>query len=214
MAEKTKNRARAHVIRRLDQVRVLAHPLRLRLFEAFARGPKTTKQAAELLSLPPTRLYHHAQALERAGLIRLKETRPNRGTVEKHYEAVAEQVSLDPTMFHGAAARRATGSGGVLAARVLDMAKADLEASLRSVPKLAVGEAPIAMRVGISTTPKKLVAIHRRLLRFIDAVRREAGDESPRAESRDASLTIAFVPSIPPARPAGKRAPSPRRKDS
>ena len=71
---------RAHVIRRLEQVRALAHPLRLRLFEAFARGPKTTKQAAELLGVAPTGLYHHAQALERAGLIRLKETRPNRGT--------------------------------------------------------------------------------------------------------------------------------------
>ena len=36
--------------------------------ELFAEAPRTTKQVAELLGEPPTRLYHHVAALERAGL--------------------------------------------------------------------------------------------------------------------------------------------------
>src|SRR3954447_7360341 len=74
------------------ELRALAHPLRLRIMELFAEGPRTTKQVAELLGQPPTRLYHHVAALERAGLIRLKETRKNRGTVEKWYESISRTM--------------------------------------------------------------------------------------------------------------------------
>src|SRR3954468_24369892 len=74
------------------ELRALAHPLRLRILELFAEAPRTTKQVAEMLGQPPTRLYHHVAALERAGLLVLKETRPNRGVVEKWYEAVARQM--------------------------------------------------------------------------------------------------------------------------
>src|SRR5688500_12780964 len=74
-----------HSLERLEQVRVLAHPLRFRLLELFAETPRTPKQAAERLGVPPTRLYHHVAALERVGLVRVKETRKNRGAVEKHY---------------------------------------------------------------------------------------------------------------------------------
>src|SRR5881394_4181539 len=68
------------------QLRALAHPLRLRIAERFAEGPSTTMQVAAWLGQPPTRLYHHVQVLERAGILRLRETRGNRGAVEKWYE--------------------------------------------------------------------------------------------------------------------------------
>src|SRR3954465_12169178 len=86
----------------IAEMRALAHPLRLRIMELFAEAPRTTKQVADLLGQPPTRLYHHVAALERAGLITLRETRKNRGTVEKWYEAVARTMGLT----QGAAAKR------------------------------------------------------------------------------------------------------------
>ena len=76
------------------QLRALAHPLRLRVLELFAERPRTTMQVAELLGQPPTRLYHHVNALERAGLIRVRERRPNRGTVEKWFEVVRPLVPV------------------------------------------------------------------------------------------------------------------------
>ncbi len=75
----------------LDQVRVLADPLRIRILEELCTAERTTKQVAQLLGEKPTKLYHHVEALERVGLIRLARTRQNRGTIEKYYMAVARQ---------------------------------------------------------------------------------------------------------------------------
>src|SRR2546423_4201209 len=72
------------------QLRALAHPLRLRIAEQFAEGPSTTMQVAARLGQPPTRLYHHVQVLERAGILRLRETRGNPGAVEKWYETAGQ----------------------------------------------------------------------------------------------------------------------------
>ena len=69
----------------------LSHPLRLRLLQLFAERPRTTMQAAEELGETPTKLYHHVAALEKAGLVRVCETRRKRGTTEKYFEAVAHR---------------------------------------------------------------------------------------------------------------------------
>src|ERR1043165_2242008 len=103
---KPRKSAGAPVLHRtVADLRALAPPLRLRMMELFAESPKTTKQVAELLGQPPTRLYHHVAALERAGLLVLTETRQNRGTVEKWYAGVAQQVS-------GAAAGKSAAARG------------------------------------------------------------------------------------------------------
>ena len=48
----------------LDQVKALAHPLRMRIIETLAGPePMTTKQVAEALGEKPTRLYHHVDML-------------------------------------------------------------------------------------------------------------------------------------------------------
>src|SRR5262249_14730633 len=90
MSETTKDQTSG-----LEQVRALSHPLRLRLLELFAARPRTTKQAAEELGETPTKLYHHVAALERAGLVRLCETRKKRGTTEKYFEAATHRVVSD-----------------------------------------------------------------------------------------------------------------------
>jgi len=85
----------------LEQVRVLADPLRVRILEAFCEEALTTKQVAEQLGEKPTRLYHHVEALEKVGLIKLAGTRPNRGTVEKYYVAIARAFRADASIFSG-----------------------------------------------------------------------------------------------------------------
>src|SRR3989442_3746733 len=83
---KRRNAIRSGGRSRLEEMRALAHPLRLRLLEMFADGPRTTMQVAAILHTPPTRLYHHVHALERAGLLHLREIRRKRGTHEKYFE--------------------------------------------------------------------------------------------------------------------------------
>ena len=78
---------------------MVADPLRVRILETIVLEPRTTKQIAELLGEKPTRLYHHVDALAEAGLIRLVDTRPVRGTTEKYYQAVARSFRTDPGLF-------------------------------------------------------------------------------------------------------------------
>jgi DNA-binding transcriptional ArsR family regulator len=87
-----------YTLKDLEQVKVLADPLRIRILEAFC-VERTTKQVAELLGEKPTKLYHHVDTLERVGLIALSRTRQNRGTVEKYYLAVARTFRADSRVF-------------------------------------------------------------------------------------------------------------------
>ncbi|MEE8077473.1 MAG: helix-turn-helix domain-containing protein [Pseudomonadales bacterium] len=101
MSKKRKNeRLESYQISDLDQVKALAHPLRMRIIETLAASePMTTKQVAESLGEKPTRLYHHVALLEKAGLIRLTHTRQNRGTTEKYYEAIAREFRAGADLF-------------------------------------------------------------------------------------------------------------------
>lgn len=85
----------------LEQVRVLADPLRLRIVEKLCDDELTTKQVAETLGEKPTKLYHHVEALEKIGLIRQTRTKRNRGTLERYYIAVARRFKADAGLFAG-----------------------------------------------------------------------------------------------------------------
>ena len=87
-----------YTLANLDQIKVLADPLRIRILEAFCQE-RTTKQVADFLGEKATKLYHHVDALERVGLVALSRTRPNRGTVEKYYLAVARTFRADSRIF-------------------------------------------------------------------------------------------------------------------
>lgn len=82
-------------LKNLEQIKAMAHPLRMRLMEAFSHKPMTTKQAAQLLGEQPTKLYHHVEALERVGLIKLVRTQRKRGTIEKYYRVIARHFTVD-----------------------------------------------------------------------------------------------------------------------
>src|SRR6266571_2423568 len=84
----------AHRRRVTQELRALAHPLRLKLLEHFGNGPRTTMQVAAAIGEPPTRLYHHVNALERAGILHLKRTRQVRGTTEKYFEVAKKRIAM------------------------------------------------------------------------------------------------------------------------
>lgn len=96
-----------HTLVNWKQVKAMGDPLRIRILDAFKSDPRTTKQVAGLLGEPPTKLYHHVDLLERAGLIRLESTRQNRGTIEKYYRAVAQDFIVDRRLLELRGRRRA-----------------------------------------------------------------------------------------------------------
>jgi hypothetical protein len=164
------------------------------MMELFAESPKTTKQVADILGQPPTRLYHHVAALERSGLLVLKEKRKNRGTVEKWYVGVAQQV-------------RGTGGGRstrrAIAATVFEQAKQEVLA----IPPGAK-HAALVGRLVIAARPSQIPAIRKRLFDTVQSMGKEfrSGQaETPESE-RDCerwAVTVAFAP---------VKNPSPRRQ--
>lgn len=170
----------------LDQVRALAHPLRLRLLELFKLQPRTAKQAAAVLGEPPTRLYHHVAALERAGLIRLRETRQNRGTTEKYYEASLPMRRVGNEVLTDKNARRDLASMGLV---VFNQARNEL------VTTLASDQVPsnlLAIRAVLNLTPAAATKLGKKLLEAVKSAR--AGKKPARGKTRTYAVTIALVP--------------------
>ncbi|MEZ5427264.1 MAG: helix-turn-helix domain-containing protein [Pyrinomonadaceae bacterium] len=117
-----------------DQLKAIADPLRRRLLEAFAREPQTTKQVAAVIDEKPTKLYHHVDLLEKAGLLKLVETRQNRGTIEKYYQAVAGKFVVRKELVE-------IGSGTAETENFLIKALEETTANLReSIEKKLVGK--------------------------------------------------------------------------
>jgi DNA-binding transcriptional ArsR family regulator len=175
------------------ELRALAHPLRLRVLELFAEQPRTTKQVALLLGEPPTRLYHHVAALERAGLLRLKETRKNRGTVEKWYEAIARSFDESPTSGprprkprKGAAGRRA------LAMAVLEQSRQEVVAAMQQRTR----ERPMLARFVVVASRAQIAEMRKRVHSAVKDLQRDfAGLKGAEPEEAERwALTLTFSP--------------------
>ena len=193
---------------RLEQLRALAHPLRLRLLEVFALGPSTTKQAAERLGLPPTRLYHHVYALERAGLLRLRETRPVRGATEKYFEAVRRGFAVSQGLL-----ARTTGRGSpvsAMAEQVVDGLREDLHVGMPLTHALPEELKPLLARLIVHADAAGIRRIRRELVALLR--QRPRGGDAAQATHRY-TLTLALLPApLDAAAAASPARPRPRRR--
>jgi DNA-binding transcriptional ArsR family regulator len=184
----------------LEQIRALADPLRLRILGELAGVPRTTKQVAESLGEKPTKLYHHVEALERVGLIRLTGTRPNRGTVEKYYQAVAAQFQVAASALCPPAAGGGPSELEVMLTSIIDTARAELLAHVRATPSPPdAADAPVVGRVVIRGPLRKVRAVRRRLLRLIDQLRPTEAQDTAKEGEPTYALTVALCP-VDPAR--------------
>jgi DNA-binding transcriptional ArsR family regulator len=188
-----------HRLTDLDQMKVLADPLRIRILELFCEE-RTTKQVAEILDQPLTRLYHHVSALERVGLIRVARTRQRRGALEKYYLAVAKTFSADLRLFSSGEAAQAEDAVGSVAAQFLDNTSADLRALIEGGGEGLEGleEAGVLTFVEVRASPKEMKAIRAKLTKIIESISRPASKKGP--TSPPYRLTIAFFPLV-----AGRR---------
>lgn len=162
-------------IRRLDQVRALANPLRLRILDALTGIARTPKQVADRLRLKPTGLYHHVRVLEKAGLIRQTETRKKRGTLETYYRAARDEVRVDPAVF----GKRRRGVAGVVTG-VLDAAQDDV-GRMRSP-----ADPVLALRLRMPVVPSRLKMLEALLQKWAAAASRDG--------AREYALTLVACP--------------------
>ncbi len=83
----------------IEQVRALHDSLRSRILDALAHRAMTVKQVADLLEEPSGKVHYHVRELERMGLLRLVETRENKGILEKYYRAVAKAMYVPARLY-------------------------------------------------------------------------------------------------------------------
>jgi DNA-binding transcriptional ArsR family regulator len=182
----------------LGQIKVLADPLRLRLLEAFCQE-RTTKQVATLIDEKPTKLYHHVEALERVGLIRLSRKRQVRGTVEKYYMAVARVFQADSRLF-AAADNLPEGQETfqTMVSTVLDRTSGDLRKLIADGQATQVlKEEGIFSHVEIRASEKEIRRLRTRFHRLLKDLQKTCCGDDVDEQAEDGPryrLTLAFYP--------------------
>jgi DNA-binding transcriptional ArsR family regulator len=86
----------------IEQVRVLADDLRVRILQALVDQPMTVTQLGDLLRLAPAKIHYHVRELQRVGLLRLVAVREKGGILEKYYRAVARDISVPSSLISSA----------------------------------------------------------------------------------------------------------------
>ena len=134
--------------------RALADPLRIRLLEALWFSPRSVRELAEAVRLPPDRLYYHLRQLEQAAIIEVSGYRPlPGGKVERLYQ----RAETEPPDEDSSPEEIARFQGAVL-----DAAKADITAALMA--KADGQRREIALTVGaLRLTNEGLAELHRNI---------------------------------------------------
>lgn len=182
--------AAVYVIEDLAQLKALADPLRVRILEALCEVPRTTKQVAEALGEKPTKLYHHVEALDRVGLIELHSTRPNRGTLEKYFRAVARSFRADASLF-------STGEqSSEVAAIGADLLLRSAE-ELRALDMDALGGAePMVVQLRATVGPERIQRLQGEIQALVDRLVEEDDDAGQGSEEETVTyqLVLALYP--------------------
>lgn len=78
----------------LDTLAEVTHVVRGPIFRRL-KSPRSAAELAAEMDVPVTRLYHHLNALEARGLIRVVATRRVGAVTERRYQVVARSLRLD-----------------------------------------------------------------------------------------------------------------------
>jgi len=163
--------------------RALADPLRIRLLEALWHGPRSAKELAEAVGLPPDRLYYHLRQLEQAAVIEVSGYRPlPGGKVERLYQ----RAEAEPPAEESSPEEIATFLGAVLDATKGDITAAHMAKADGQRREVAV------TRAALRLTDEGLAELHRMLN---DVRERFAAPEftGPEAEGTWVRVLVALV---------------------
>lgn len=180
-------------VQSLSQLKAVADPLRIRILENLIEEPRTTKQVARLIGEKTTKLYHHVDALEKAGLIELRSTRQNRGTLEKYYRAVAKLFRAEPDLL---STGESTEEWASLGAQMLSATAEELRTS---VADLEPGRRPMLIQAKVEAEQERIDELQQRLEALLKdfsdeqaALEKERDGKAP--ERANYRLALAFYP--------------------
>jgi DNA-binding transcriptional ArsR family regulator len=163
--------------------RALADPLRIRLLEAVWFGPRSVKELAEAVGLPPDRLYYHLRQLEQAAVIEVSGYRPlPGGKVERLYQ----RAEAEPPAEESSPEEIATFLGSMLDATKVDITAAHMAKADGQRREVAL------TRAALRLTDEGLAELHR----MLNDVRERFSDPQfadPEAEGTWVRVLVALV---------------------
>lgn len=77
-----------------DQLHALSNPTRWAIIGRLNDGPGSVQELSRAMGMAKGTIGHHVRVLERAGLVRVVETRKVRGVIEKRYARVGRRFKL------------------------------------------------------------------------------------------------------------------------
>ncbi|HOF66469.1 MAG TPA: helix-turn-helix domain-containing protein [Candidatus Fermentibacter daniensis] len=90
----------------LEQVKVLAIPIRLEILRIMDGRPMTTTQIRKAMKQSQGKLYYHITEMERVGLLQVSETRRKGNLFEKYCLPAARHFRINPLLFRSGDAGR------------------------------------------------------------------------------------------------------------
>ena len=137
----------------LDEVRALAHPIRLRIIRLTYDRSLTNKELAAELGENPATVLHHVRTLVRTGFLVPDAVRPGpRGTVEKPYRSTDKSWDLD---------LEPTGRGN-------DVARAAIDAFMAEVRRVPDAALLSTTRAPMRLTDERRREFEQKVLELID----------------------------------------------
>lgn len=171
-------------IQDLEQVRLLSDPLKLKLIQAFAEGPKTARDVADTTGEKLTKLYRHIDALLDAGLIHITSEEQKRGTVERTFEAVARRFEVDHSLF---------ADGDAQLEPIRDVIRAGEEELLSALSNVGDDEQPLFVRLRVRGSRTQLAALQASLEQWVADAQAMEDDEAT-DDMEEAGVMIGFYP--------------------
>jgi DNA-binding transcriptional ArsR family regulator len=205
-------------ITKLETVRVLADPLRLRLIETMASEldhPFSVKELAKALGEPPTKLYYHVNMLEENGLLVVTSSQLVSGILEKRYQLVAASIGVDRALLTAGDSGVGEALHGVLTT-IFSTAEEDVQAAIKAgIGSLHAGDEGTRERIVLSKSVDRLSPAAAKAFRDrLDALITEFGhgpDDGPADPDAHAyGLVVAFYPMADAPTRAARSSRSPR----
>ena len=208
--------AAEYKITKLETVRILADPLRLRLIEAMATRLDeawSVKELGRALGEPTTKLYYHVNLLEEHGILIVTGSRIVSGIVEKRYQLIAGNIGIDRAVLSAGDTGIDEALHGILST-MFATAEQDIQAAVRAgVASLHGGHGADALEpITLSKSVDRLSPA--RAAQFRERVRDLIAEFDPRSDATSESqpgdrmygLVLAFYPMAEIPTPKTRRA--------
>lgn len=198
-----------YVVNDLDTLKVLADPLRIQIIELVTHEPRTVKQVAAVLKMPPTKLYYHVKLLEEHNLIQVVDTHIVSGIVEKQYQATALSYHVNKALFSPTSPSGMEGLD-VMLHGLFEDTKTDIEASVAGgaidVHAPEDGDRPINRTLMIARNtlhlmPEQAEEFYRRLRALLREYLSEDEKLSGNPSEQTYGLLVTLYPTTRPTNP-------------